>query len=243
MTRRDWINIALFVTTACMVVLASQGSLGSPDVLSRTAFGIGIGMIGGVICGTTLYGINALKVEPPVRYGAFGGINRNQGMGQGYWIKFINDLDRVPQQAWFIGKSQHVWIDPGLAYRAELKARFIQRVSRAMKDPDNTGWNIYVIVADKDAADKWRQFVGEVEELTNYRSKCPHLIRIGVVRSPLHYSVVAYSKGMVIIPYTSTGRSADSPTFEVRPENTVAELYRDDLVVIKNTVPPSDWVL
>jgi hypothetical protein len=242
MTRGDRINIALFVTTACMIVLASQGGLGGQDVWSRGAFSIGIGMLGGIICGTTLYGINALKVAPMVRGGAFGGISRNQDLREDFWLGFIADLADKPDTAWFVGSRQHVWIDTGFAYRAALKQKLIERINRAMKDRSNAGWNIYVIVTYPDAAKKWCEFIEEVRAVTNYQIKRPDLIRIGVVDpSMVHYSIVTYSKGMVIIPYTSRGRAAESPTFEVRPECDVADLYRNDLSVIKDAVPLSGW--
>lgn len=244
MNIRDIINLILFVLVTILMIIASKGGFSSPSLWSDVGFNMGVSMLGGIGCGVALFGINILRFEKPQDKNHFLQIKRNQDMGEKYWIDFIKDLEKDSSPVWFVGNRHLTWIDHGLSYRKEIRKKFVQRVNAFMQSQSSTGWEIYIILTDGQAASLWKSFVmEEVEASTNYKNKRSDLIKIGIVsQSVIKSSIVAYNKGIVITPYMSRGRTAESPTIALKPNSDIAKLYFNDLVRIMNEVPKNDFL-
>jgi hypothetical protein len=243
MKQEKLINLILFFFLACVIVIASTGGFSSESLLSTIMFNIGLSMLGGIVCGSFFYGINIFKKERPIGSEHFVCFNRNQDMGQKYWIDFIKKIERDSNPLWFVGNRHGTWIDKGYAYRKEVKKSFIQRINYAIQSPSAAGWEVIILLTDTAAIKKWKEFIiEEIVNTTNYCDKRPELIKIGYINGDIvPYSIVAHGKGLVITTYTSRGRAADSPTFEVKPDSGVANLYIDDLKRIEEKVEESYW--
>lgn len=244
MSNNKVINLVLFGLVAVLLVVSGKGGFGAGNWASVST-NLGVSLFGGLICGTALYGINILKVPSGSKAGQFLRIERNCDLGEEYWLRFIDNLDRSPETVWFCGRKQQLWINSGLVYRAHLKEKLLARVARWNADRTETGWESIIIVGSKESAAEWVKFIDEeIAPATRYRDRRPDLFRVGVVsKKGICYSIVTYSTRTVVIPYTSGGRSADSPTFEVSSQSPVAELYLEDLRQIENRIGPEDWVL
>lgn len=241
MKQKDVINLGLFFFLACVIVIASKGGFSSNTILSTVMFNIGVSMIGGVVCGISLYGINFIRMEKSDSNEHFISFKRNKDMGEQYWIEFIQGIDNDSSTVWFVGNRHLTWIDQRLRYRKEVKEKFIQRVNRALKSDSKKNWEVVLILTDRSAVSSWEKFIlNEIEKSTNYCNTRPSLISIGF-RKDIPYSIVAHGGGLVITPYTSKGRAAASPTFEVKPNSEVGELYIADLDRIKNDIPNDNW--
>jgi len=206
-------------------------------------FNIGLSMLGGIVCGAALYGINLLRLEKSVDNKLFVRIARNQDMGEKYWIDFIKNLEKDSRPVWFVGNRHGTWIDVGLSYRRALAEKLVARVKRSMQSASDTGWEVFIILTEQSAVEIWKEFIKEeINNVTKYAAKRPDLIKVGVAEEGIvRYSIVAYASGVVITPYTSRGRAAESPTFEVQPGSDVADLYFKDLRRIKESVPENSW--
>ncbi len=244
MNSKDIINLVLFFLLACVIVIAAKGGFQSTS-FQEIMFNIGMSMLGGLVCGISLYGINFIKFEKSLKADNehFVTFNANKDMGEQYWIDFINDIGKDSSPLWFVGNRHVTWIDRGLSYRKEVKKKLIERINRALQSPPDTGWEVVIILTDSSAKDKWSEFVEtEINPSTNFCSVKPELIRIALIdRSTIPYSIVAHGGSLVVTPYTSQGRAAESPTFEIQRRSEVADLYFQDLERIKNSIQPEQW--
>lgn len=242
MKKSAWINIILFTLLAAMAILAAKGGVEADGVWADVLFGLGVGMIGGIVTGGTLYGIDFLKLAPRQHAAIFKRIAPNRELGESYWIELVEDLDLTEGKLWFVGNRHATWIDRRLAYRSALESKLVDRVARALVSEAEDGWETLIILKDPNAISIWIEFITEVERQTGYAAKRPDLIRVGYARErPIPYSIVAYSQRVVITPYTSSGRSAESPTLDVAASSDVARLYFNDLEAIKASVADGDW--
>jgi hypothetical protein len=241
---KNYINLVLFGLVAILLIIASKGGFSSTTPWPDIGFNMGVSMLGGIVCGVALYGINFMRFKKPNDRRQFLRIKRNQDMGEKYWINFIKYLEKDPSPVWFVGNKHLAWIDEGFRYRKEIKKKIIQRINAAKQSKSSAGWEIYIILVDREAASLWKKFIiEEVNVTTNYLAERPDLIKIGIVpQTIIKYSIVAYNRGVVITPYTSEGRTAESPTIALKPNSDVSKLYLNDLQKILNSISPNDFL-
>ena len=178
-------------------------------------------------------------------------IDRNMDMGKDYWVNLIDTLDSCSQPVWFVGTRLSWWLGTG-TYKEPLRMKFYSRLQNVVKKYDGNGHDIElcdenfyktnILLTDPNYISQWNDFFARlIKDLSKSSRKNNDeitkllwsRIKIGLL-SPdqLKYSLVLCGDRLTITPYTSNGRSEDSPTFEIASTSVVRNVYLDDLKLL-----------
>jgi hypothetical protein len=180
----------------------------------------------------------------------FGRVDRNMDMGDEFWISMIDEIASTPEPVWFVGSSLSWWLKTR-TYKEPLKRGLVKRLESIPVDNLSSHADHYpmtfVFLAKSDAVAVWKEFFGHIideltrhqdrnkkKELENYYWNTIMIREIPKVHSK--YSLVLCGDRLAVTPYTSTGRSEDSPSLEIKKDSVVRKLFIDDLMYLKTKI-------
>lgn len=260
MNNRSIREIILILLLMLFVFISATGGIRNLNI-SLLLSGLAVSVIAAVICAYALKDIykdsifssleiskkfeeitNILSKSPIIR------ADRNMDMGEEFWLKMIDELDITPESCWFVGTKLSWWLKTS-TYRKPLRLRFVNRLKKISKKQKKTdrddNFMTYILLTNNDAVANWKAFFKEiVNELTKGNKKKDQLqklywskIKIAKLHKELiNYSSVLCGKRLAVTPYTSLGRSEDSPTLEIKYNSAVWHLYINDLKSFKSKI-------
>lgn len=243
--KKDWINIILFLIIAILIIII--GIIGFNNVQNKwdeILISFGVAMLGGLFCGFFLFGSNNFinKDNESRLCKSIIKVDLNKDMGQKYWIDLIENIENDSSPLWFVGTRHLTWIDKRLAYKRPLLNKIHGRIDKFNNKKPQYGYEIFIILSNADAYSEWRKLITEIAESTYYYQTRPELIKLGLVDEKyIKYSIIANSKKMIVTPYTSEGKSDNSPTLDIRPDSELAQVYYEDLENFKTKINLNYW--
>lgn len=248
--------IVLVILLCILAIIAGKG--GITDATAKEVFvGVAISILASVFCLIAFWSLGKVDTESLLtelseiverhRYPHITRIDRNVNMGQEYWLDLIGELDSSEDPAWFVGTQLTLWLRPNLYHnrlREQLVKRFRNMCTRRGRGK-RAHYETYILVGNRDSAEQWKDCIRKI-----FAESCDGLpggsslariarerIHVGVIPLELlRYSLVLCGTRMAVTAYTSTGRSEDSPTLDVRWDSAIWRLYRADMQNVKERI-------
>lgn len=252
-------QVLLIILLALAVFFASTGGIQNPD-WSTLLRGIATSIISTVL---SIYLLQDVKKSQPdisdlkefiqkslgaVNQSHFLRVDRNMDMGDEYWIDLISNLDTTNEPVWFVGTRLSWWLKTR-TYREPLREKLIKRLKTAVEKPGKSEhkdeYIIHVLLSNPEWISNWKEFFKSiVDELVKagdpkkaiYLNKL-YWSKLKIAMLPpdiFRYSLISCGDRLTVTHYTSSGRSEDSPTLEIKKDSVIKQLYIDDLKVIES---------